>query len=692
MGYSFTDQTLSNPDLHNTVNGVVGFQGPAQNSGSQYRDGLVSDPTGVLGTALVRNFNTADRPEEVTLDAQGRVTAFAAPFRNGGHQGYAIGTASVAQSGMDPETGLVWGRWAGGVATVSGQSLDLGRPSLHYVFSGQQNGPVSLPLTGTANYNLIGSTAPTDNVGNVGTLNTASLAANFTQRTVDLGVNLSITGRTINAAAVNVPIFREQYFTAFAGNVPAGLPIPQLLNITCQPSCAGAAGSVDGFFAGRGGQGAGMMYNLNGVTGAAAFRRAGGARPRSTDPMPTRRRILFSWEVGENRGHVQPYLGLLSAMAENGWDIALALRNTSVVDRAIRNRWPVFQAPVCVNEFTGISSTPANHTEIYLGFGYAHQETLAGLVAGWRAIIDSWRPGLVLANYAPTSQLAARAMGIPCVRIGTGFECPPPGSRSPLLQAWSPGIEARLERAETLALRNANGVLKEWGAAPCESLSAVLNEAPTLVATVPEFDEFPGRAGPHEYLGSLAKASSGGLDPGRDFDLFAYLRVAHPRTAETMAAIAALGRPAFVHMPDATEAQCLGWTGRDLVVSREPADISRVLPRVQAVVCYASHGMALDSLLAGKPLLLLPTHSEQQRTARRVAALGAGLVIGTHDPKGKVAAGLRQVLEDRPMRDAARDFASRQMAGGSVSATDRAAAVCEDAVFQSSARLKVVHP
>jgi hypothetical protein len=276
VGYTFTDQTLSNPALHNTVNGVVGFQGPIQNTGSQYRDGLVSDPTGALATSLVRNYSTANRPDEVTVDAQGRVSAFAAPFRNGGHQNYALGSASVAQSGLDPETGLVWGRWAGGVATVAGQSLNLERSSLHYVFSGQQNGPVSLPLTGTANYSLIGSTSPTDSVGNTGTLNSASLAANFTQRTVDLGVNLSITGRTINASALNVPIFREQYFTAFAGNVPAGLPVPQLLNISCQPSCAGAAGSVDGFFAGRGGQGAGMMYNLNGVSGAAVFRRAGG--------------------------------------------------------------------------------------------------------------------------------------------------------------------------------------------------------------------------------------------------------------------------------------------------------------------------------------------------------------------------------------------------------------------------------
>jgi hypothetical protein len=281
LGYSIHDQTSSSSANYNAVNGVIGFQGPSQNLNTPYRDGLVSDPMGVLGSALVRNFATTNRPEEVTANAQGGASAFAAPYQiYGGHQSYAQGSASVAQSGLDPETGLIWGRWAGGVAIVTGggvqQSLPLDRNSLHYVFSGVQNGPVTLPLTGTATYELVGSTSPTDGLGHVGTLNTATLAADFTRRTVDLGVNLTVGGQAIIASANAVPIYRDQYFSAFRGAVPAGLPVPQLLNITCQPTCANPVGSVDGFFAGRTGQGAGMMYNLNGASGAAAFRRPGG--------------------------------------------------------------------------------------------------------------------------------------------------------------------------------------------------------------------------------------------------------------------------------------------------------------------------------------------------------------------------------------------------------------------------------
>ena len=134
-----------------------------------------------------------------------------------------------------------------------------------------------MPLTGTATYDWIGGTSPTDGEGNVGNLNRATLAVNFGQRTVDVGLSLGIGSQALSASALNVPIYRGQYFSAFQGvGAVGGLPLPSLLNITCVPACANPRGSIDGFFAGRSGAGAGLLYNLNGVTGTAAFRRPGG--------------------------------------------------------------------------------------------------------------------------------------------------------------------------------------------------------------------------------------------------------------------------------------------------------------------------------------------------------------------------------------------------------------------------------
>ena len=283
VGYGFVDQTGSSPTSFQSVSGVVAFQGPSQNAAALFRDGLVSDPNAALsGASYIRSFATTNRPEEVTAGDQGRVTAFAAPYVSGGrlvgHLSYAQGSSAIVDNGFDATTGLVWGRWSGGSATIGGQSANLANSSLHYIFGPTQSGPVSLPLTGTATYDVIGSTRPTDGAGHTGTMNSATLAANFTARTVNSSVNIGINGQTWNGAANNVPIYRDQYFSAYGGGSTAGIPRPSQLVITCAPSCTPTlpTGSLDGFFTGSTGRGAGVIYNLGGNAGVVGFARRGG--------------------------------------------------------------------------------------------------------------------------------------------------------------------------------------------------------------------------------------------------------------------------------------------------------------------------------------------------------------------------------------------------------------------------------
>jgi hypothetical protein len=283
LGYGITDQTAVNPANHNTVGGVAVFSGPLQNGAAPVREGRVSDPAGFLASSdFSRNYATTNRPEEVTSDAEGRVTSFAAPAAGlGNHVVYSLGTAQVVQSGFDPETGMVWGRWGNGIAQVGnasdGRALNLNGSSLHYIFAGTQQGPTALPLTGTATYDVIGSTSPTDSAGHVGTLGSATLAANFTNRTASATVDVTIAGQNWIGSAPSMPIYRDQYFGATTASSIPGAPNISLLTISCTPNCGqGARGSFDGFFTGRTGQRAGMMYNMGGIQGAVAFGRRGG--------------------------------------------------------------------------------------------------------------------------------------------------------------------------------------------------------------------------------------------------------------------------------------------------------------------------------------------------------------------------------------------------------------------------------
>jgi FecR protein len=281
VGYGVSDTTSPNPANWHIVAGVAALTGVAQDGAAEYREARISDPNGTLQDFIL-SYAATDRPSEVTSDAQGRATAFVAPYLPfGGRASYAIGTSQVVDQGVDLETGMIWGRWAGGVATISGNGntaqVNLSNRSLHYVIAGTQSGPVTLPLTGSAVYDVIGNTSPTDTNGHVGALNSAALNANFTNRTADASVNIAINGQTWNGQANGMPIYRDQYFGAFSGSPIPGTSNPSPLILTCSPGCGGgASGSFDGFFTGRSGQRAGLMYNLGGNQGAVVFGRRGG--------------------------------------------------------------------------------------------------------------------------------------------------------------------------------------------------------------------------------------------------------------------------------------------------------------------------------------------------------------------------------------------------------------------------------
>ena len=172
---------------------------------------LSNDATGNLTAAsLSGNFDASD-------------SSGAFSFGTGAHFSLSQSGSTLVNFGSNAATGLAWGRWQGGTITESGQnygqdasgnwglganssgtfvigdtqtqSVDLGSGSLHWISAANPT-PYYLPLvlTGTANYTLVGGTNPTDQNGNVGTLNSASLGVNFTTQVVNAGVNFTVAG------------------------------------------------------------------------------------------------------------------------------------------------------------------------------------------------------------------------------------------------------------------------------------------------------------------------------------------------------------------------------------------------------------------------------------------------------------------------------------------------------------------
>jgi len=127
---------------------------------------------------------------------------------------YSQGTATLNNYGYDPETGLSWGRWSeGNISKIthtpensSPESIDLSNQSLHWIMGPDRLDNVELRTTGTRNYVLIGNTNPTDNFGNEGILGSATLSADFENRTVDADVKISIDQRVWLGEQQNIPL------------------------------------------------------------------------------------------------------------------------------------------------------------------------------------------------------------------------------------------------------------------------------------------------------------------------------------------------------------------------------------------------------------------------------------------------------------------------------------------------------
>ena len=244
----------------------------------------ISYSTGPLGAIDTIFSGVMDNsPGQYQLDGSNALTGFdnVYPARTAaGPATYDIGTASIGESGFDSMTVMRWGRWAGGAAAITlsdgtDASQDLGTQSIHWISSPEWAAPPVMPIMGIANYTLIGSTSPTDNLGNTGVLGAATFQADFTRMLVDSTLIIDINGATWTAAG--------QGDIGAIALLPAHLFLGDYTAVAID-GVTGGTGVFSGFFSQPGATsdpsypgGAGLTYSLQDsggtitVSGAAAF-------------------------------------------------------------------------------------------------------------------------------------------------------------------------------------------------------------------------------------------------------------------------------------------------------------------------------------------------------------------------------------------------------------------------------------
>ena len=271
-------QPVTGTDADGTPVDITPGTAPPQRIGR-----MISFATGPFGGASAHSGTQFNDPSMLQLDPGNNVRGFTGPYPAQAAPLTAtvdIGTSSNVDVGFDSMTVLRWGRWSGGVATATppgstgDDSVDLSSQSLHWISGPDQAAP-TMPITGVANYTLIGGTSPTDNLGNTGVLGSATFNADFTNLRVDSTLVIDIAGMNWTASG-----------TGNLGSV-AGLP-PHLFfgnyGAVVIDGITGGTGQFSGFFSEPGATsdpafpgGVGLTYSLQDgqgattVSGAAAF-------------------------------------------------------------------------------------------------------------------------------------------------------------------------------------------------------------------------------------------------------------------------------------------------------------------------------------------------------------------------------------------------------------------------------------
>ena len=317
------------------------------------------------------------------------------------------------------------------------------------------------------------------------------------------------------------------------------------------------------------------------------------------------------------------------------------LPNLAFRDRGFPSVIPPFQQPWNMDHF-------------YCFYGCQDEDFLRNECEGMRDVIREYSPDVIVDTWGLTACIVARAMGKPLVSI-LQADMHPQGKD---LIWWKD-----LPEDVPTCVPVVNRVLTEYGLAPINKTDEMHVGDLTLIAGIPETDPLPNGTdvtyvGPilHQKPDAELPDNIASLDPEKPI-IWVYTAI--PRYFEPFITIgdSAIVMKACVEALADEDVQVVLTTGyRDL-----PSD-STSLPnnfiyetyvpgllmaeRANAIVHHGGHGASCTGPYTNTPAVIIPTFSERESNARRIAELGAAeLIIPREDEEMEKHVSLEEVRD-----------------------------------------------
>jgi MGT family glycosyltransferase len=401
--------------------------------------------------------------------------------------------------------------------------------------------------------------------------------------------------------------------------------------------------------------------------------------------MTDRRSGRFLMAVIEAGGTLPPALGLAAELIRRGHSVDVLADPTA--ERSARSAGCSFSSWQAAPRVDSIAEQTALIAEMESGgpgrqFAAARDRFLVGPAAAYAddvasAVAEKGPDALLAEGAVPGILIGAVASGLPTAALMPNIYLRPTRGMPVMASGWSPGAgvvgRARDAIAWTLLrmvlgrLRpGLNAALHAHGQPPVADMFELLDRCTeVLVMTSPSFDfQSPHIPANVTYVGPQLDdpdwAGDGDWRPDGDDPL---VLVATSSVFQDQADLLRRVAEALGLLP----VRGLVTTGRAV----DPADVPApanvrvvqaaphrtVLAETAAVVTHAGHRSVLKALAAGVPLVCMPMGRDQKDNTVRVLRLGAGVRVDKSAPPERIAAAVRQLLENPAYADAARRFA-----------------------------------
>lgn len=363
-------------------------------------------------------------------------------------------------------------------------------------------------------------------------------------------------------------------------------------------------------------------------------------------------RVLLGWELGANSGHVVRLRIIAEQLIGEGHAVAVALQRLDDAP-SFPAGCSFWQAPIWPRLLGSApppdAAVPATLGDILYRLGLDREATLAGLVAGWDAILKAARPDIVVADFAPALLCAARGR-VPTILAGLGFDAIPAHlERFPSLTGQNAAHD------EDQALANAQAALKRSGRTMPDRLPALFATDRLLAGTFTELDPYASwRRSP--VCAPSVRPPIG--ENGRGEELFLYGPGPLLRSKPLIDGLIRARVPVRAYFPDATAAQRLELEASGIRVEAAPVPFSEIARRSRVVMSPGGLGFVSSALAAGVPQVVVHYDLEKRLSGEAVTRLrlGGHVALSGIDP-GAFAGSLREFYADESFQRRAREAA-----------------------------------